>query len=821
MTKKKKKHKNKNKAVKPDEIFAQGPIRVARFGSNVLFQTDLTAEAHAEMLAGLADRYPKIVQEIDGLVDSIAKLVSELAPDQLLHRAWWSFASRALTSGSEGNFDAIDLRMIDYIQSVIVSVKPAQPQRDAVTDQEWATLKAWVEKLFREVNLTYQLCRAAKAKVEDPDFDEEAEEFFFRAQLYWSNVRGARHQVHQIVHLRDLLLPHSAVFEELFGLTAEQFVDELAKLWHSLTFGVPEAYQELDSFRKESLSALESELELEAEHSRDPADLPTLMQKVIADRGWQERQKRVMGRCLGLDLCDVRAVTALSQSLVDELTWSPGEETDFLAAGEFKGWPLRIWPTFRRPFIRLGDRAYCFDLHGLFDNIYRVMQRIIVRLKPSYRDTWNRIQQSQSEELPFKYLTQMLPGATVYRSVYYRWHPQVGATERSWCEADGLLILDDHLFIIEVRAGAFTYTSPANDFPAFVSSLKNLVLKPATQGKRFLDYLGSEETVSIFDRDHNKIFDLRKADYRQITSCPVTLDPFTEMAAQVQHLRKIGVDVGDHPVWVLSLDDLRTYADIFEDSLWFLHYVEQRMRAFKSDLVQADDEFDHLGLYFKHNNYSLRAEQMRGTSDARITFGGYRSEIDKFFAERLRDPSAPCPLRQDTPPRISEIVSFLSGGAKRGRAELASYLLDLDGVTRQQVSDHIDLELAGQPVSRRPKPFSTHGGVDLTVFCYTPSWAPRVPAAALDHARAVMLVNAEERRLLLELSYSDEGVLSDVAWQWVERARIPLQDLARLQRHAGELRDLRLAKARADRGKIGRNERCPCGSGRKYKFCCI
>ena len=91
--------------------------------------------------------------------------------------------------------------------------------------------------------------------------------------------------------------------------------------------------------------------------------------------------------------------------------------------------------------------------------------------------------------------------------------------------------------------------------------------------------------------------ELRKSDFRCITICPVTLDGLTELAAQIQHLRKVGIDVGDALVWTISLDDLRVYADIFENPLIFLHYVEQRMQAFGSEVIQCDDELDHLGLY--------------------------------------------------------------------------------------------------------------------------------------------------------------------------------------------------------------------------------
>ena len=105
------------------------------------------------------------------------------------------------------------------------------------------------------------------------------------------------------------------------------------------------------------------------------------------------------------------------------------------------------------PFIRLGDRYYCFDLNNLFDNLYRVMQRIIMHLKPDYQETWNTIQKRQSENLPLKYLEHLLPGAKVLKEVYYRGKSDKGVTD--WCETDGLVIYDDHLFIVEARRWCF------------------------------------------------------------------------------------------------------------------------------------------------------------------------------------------------------------------------------------------------------------------------------------------------------------------------------------------------------------------------------
>src|SRR5208337_3295957 len=111
----------------------------------------------------------------------------------------------------------------------------------------------------------------------------------------------------------------------------------------------------------------------------------------------------------------------------------------------------------------------------------------------------------------------------------------------------------------------------------------------------------------------------------------VTLDAFTELAARANQLRTVGVDVGHQSVWSLSIDDLRIYSDLFRNPLRFLHFVEQRMLAARSELVDLNDELDHLGLYIENNNYSQYARELRGSTNAKLVFDGYRKPIDEYY----------------------------------------------------------------------------------------------------------------------------------------------------------------------------------------------
>jgi len=807
-------------SAKPDETFSFGPITVSRFGKNIMWESHWPEGTFDETQKRLVEHYPEVVKEINSLVAEIASLVSSLPPGELLKRAWWEMANVHVKLESESDISpeqGVTLRMLDYGQSVIAAVVPAREQRKELTEEDWTTLRSKIDELFKKLNLEYQLCRSAKQRAEDPHHDTNFEEFNFRAQLYWCNVRGTRYQIHEPEYLRDMFIPHSGIFEELFGISSEQFVREIVKIWHALSFGLQELVEQLHTFRNDVVEAVERKVASYSDAAN--LDLPAVARAVIEEHGWEERESRIRGRSEGMDLYDLKKITTLPQRLLDELSWAPGEEKSFFAEGEFRGWPLRVWPIFRRPFITLDGRYYFFDLYSLFDHIYRGIQRIIVRLKPSYADQWNSIQKKVSENLPFKYFERLLPDSNAFRSIYYRGQIYGGAID--WCETDGLIAFDDHLFIIEVKGGAFTHTPPAFDFPAYVKSLEYLVLKPATQGKRFLEYLRSAEVVPIFDEKRRKTGEIRLADFRYVTICAVTIDPLTEMAAQVQHLRKIGVDVGSEPVWSISIDDLRVYADVFENPLVFLHYVEQRAQAFRSSVVQTDDEFDHLGLYLKYNHYSAYAEELQRSSEARISFVGYRSSIDKFFADCMYDPATPCPLKQAIPPRILAIIQWLSVCKIAGRAEVAAFLLDLDEESRAGIAMAIDGELTKQITAKRPQPISTHAGVNLTLVCWKETCVRRNADFALECAQVVHLISDRERRLLLELMYTSTDVLKEVTWHWVDRRNIPLIELPRLLVKAEQLRKVRIANARSERGKIKRNDKCPCGSGKKYKACCL
>ncbi len=801
----------------PDDYFRHGTFEMARFGKLIYAKNNMPKEHFENMHVELAKRFPEVCQEIDSKVGRIVDIVKFLPTTEVLKRAYWEMALLHANKESEfefGHEEGISLRMLDYIQSIIVSVKPGEVVEEGVSEKRWQELKTCVMDLFTQLNLEFQICLTAFNR-QKPDFNMDVAEYYFKAQMYWCNVRGKRYSYYNMKYYVDVLKVHENIINELYGIGIEEIIKALDNIQKALIYGIGDLVVDMRRINEivtNKLKVMQDQGKIE-----DVKTLYTACEAILKDEGMAELPNSIAGR-LGLDLFDLKKLTALPVSLLDDLSWEPGQDTEFFSEGEYRGWPLRIWPIWKRPFLKVDGNYYCFEMYSLFDNFYRIMERLIIKKRKEYREIWNKYQKELSEQLPLDLMSKILPNARIYKSVYYRTKTTPDGSSE-WFEVDSIIIYEDHLFIFEIKAGAFTYTSPATDFMAYIESLKNLVFNPAKQGNRFKKYINSSDTVSLYDSKHQEICAISAKDFAHVTICAVTLDPFTELASQVQHLKKIGVDVGEEPVLAISIDDLRVYADVFENQLVFLHYIEERMRAFRSNMIEVDDELDHLGLYIKHNIYTQYVKNL--DPNGRIRWNGYRVEIDRFYTEKLRDPECKCLIKQKMPSRFLEIIERLAQSNKPNRRKISSTLLDLDGQNRNDISSGIDDNLIRQSKLFRARPLSIHGLNRITMFCWQLGIVERNYGMALRHTRAVMAINNEKERFLVELIYDSKGILKDVLYEAVKFEDIPESICSEIMHEAENIRKRRIAEARSQRGKIGPNADCPCGSGKKYKKCCM
>ncbi len=766
----------------------------------------------------MAQAVPLSAIAIESHIAKIKELVRCFHPLRLMHCAFFDLAGKLANKPSEidhGREEGNAVRTVEYIQSILCSVSSTSYPADEDFDMaKWRQLRDEIATLYDKLR-TFLFQNSSARKLADSNYDENFEDLYIQAQAMWLDVRGERHQFHDVPHLRDFLIPHDDVFRELFGIPVEEFLGGLKNLEFSLTQGLGKTIEEMKEFQQKATDAFDKKMQT----AESQETVRTVMQKVIAENEWRGWLDSIMSRFSGFDLFDVQKATAWPVSLLNELSWKLGEETEFFMPGQFSGWPFRMLPVHRRPFLQFEGRYYCFNLWSIMDNAYRIMQRTLIRLKPSYKEVWNRRQQAASEYVPFRLLQKVLPSAIVYRPVFYLAKNHVTGRDE-WCEADGLVIFDDHLIVAEVKAGAFTAAPPTIDFDSYIKSVARLILAPASQASRFLKRFEEVQEISVYDKQHTLLTRLQRSQFRHVTACCVTLDRLSELGARTQHLKPLGVDVINVPIWALSVDDLRVYSDIFDSEVTFGHFLEQRQLASKVSFLTLFDELDHLGMYLEHNMYVRHAEEL--SRNITMHWIGYRKDIDLYFSKLSFFPGEAVKPSQSIPARLSEVLGMLDAQKKADRCKTAAHLLNLDEAARNDIANGIDYALRRQREINRSAPFSLagRGEAKLTVFCRQPGIdCPNISQMS-DYALSLVLRGAEAERLLLILAFNDANRLQNVSFQFLCPGHITDDRRAELERLATIYAGTRLETRIKNQGKIGRNEPCPCGSGRKFKHCC-
>lgn len=378
-------------------------------------------------------------------------------------------------------------------------------------------------------------------------------------------------------------------------------------------------------------------------------------------------------------------------------------------------------------------------------------------------------------------------------------------------------MLDDRLLVVEVKAGAFTPTSPATDFPALKANAKDLFEKPARQANRLLQELEEEDRVELCDANHKPVVTLTAGVSSSRSAMCVTLDPYTHLAAQAEYLGPIGADLRGTPAWVLSLDDLRVYTEILPIHGQFLHYMKQRLQAIGEGFLRTEDELVHLGLYLNHLRYVEHARQY-GDAD-HIQWLGYTDSVDSYYGCLVDDPSCARLPGQKYPELIRAILEILFKKESPGRVHAACYLLDCVPAYLQELERGIRDVLVAQLQRQKRRFLSTTNEGALSISCSQDGVMPRDAKLARDHALASILINQEKPRLLLELDFGGDGALRDVHFEYLTTEHISEDSRGRLLAMSNDVVAAR-HKLQHGLGGVGRNAPCGCGSGRKYKKCC-
>ena len=750
-------------------------------------------EVHASLLESIAKGFPKWRQQFQHFVDAAIEMILNCDPKVLLCMCAYRLVGYKLSVHSDS--EECKWRAIEFIQNIWVTHKshPADWDKNEMMDQCF--------KVVIEVEALYMgLCKGlifAMHLVPDR-ISDNADRNFLAQSLFMYIVRGKRDISFQGRYFSLLLLNQDRNFKKNFGVSALDVVEGIEKLCKSLYFSKSKGYLSNVRTLKKGLSGKRRS-------------------KKMLERVLVEAYDRANQDALDDTTYDVEAITGWPKSFVSEFSL-PLSSTDVSIEHEYQFWPIDDLHIKDRPFIEIDGRHFCFDYYTFADNFYHALfKACIAKEQKEHGHAWSDAQTTAIESGVANIFSKLFPGAKVYNNIKYR--SARGKTETG--ELDVVVICSGMLIVIETKGMEYIHESPIIHPERVIEFYRRSVNKAGVQTRRFLDYVDSTHgNVELRDMDGNTVLSASKESFGRICRICILSDSTNEVLSCTNKLEVIKADAKG--LICLSLDDLLVYERYFESlPMEFLAYLSRRLDASFVEKIIESDELDHLGLYISNTDYVEEVQKYDDRVDF-MSIDDNRRAIDDFFLS-LRYPEVVAP-RPYVPNFLRKLLNQIWRSSTKDKLKLATFIMDLSKTEKDWLANAISAELKNQQLSgvsnlHGMPATQSKGGVGISLLVNT-QWAQPMPHNIwFTRIQGLMTKFHESKRIVYVLNYDPNGDLLDCSLECITEDNFD----PRLSYEANEFIrevDRRVVAKAVRKGKVSRNDPCPCGSGRKFKQCC-
>lgn len=762
-----------------------------------------------------------LLKDMEATAARIRELIVAMPPLDLLGYIYAQYMMKAMAdqsvtqvrheAGDPNSLIDENQFLLEYVHAVLASdVPPA----DVTFDEALCAELFELARKLREQAMFFAMVSSAGTK--DGVFGPDTADIEFRAKSTWVLLRGNRYQVLEGEFYHYVLAPHEDVLKEVYGVNAADIAEGIQAIADATRSGHANA---ITVMMKQFAAA-------HAFATEQGKPLEHVMEAWVAANVEQTKAaRRAIDDMFRGGIANVSLHTKLPPTLLADLAYQRGEETEFFAAGDFAGTPYRTLPARKKPLIQLGSDYYAVDPCFTRDAGYRALLYNLLQRKSDYKKSFESRQKTMSEAAFADILAAQLPGATIFQEVYYK-----DPASNKWSENDTLILIDDVLFLVEAKAGAAaTIASPALDFSRHAQSVQDLVLKAYKQCERFFNYLNSSDEVPFYQLVGGKYEEcgrVRRSDYRVMVPIGLTVESFSPFSAYCKELPQIEPLLGKHAFVSLSIDDLFVLKRFLPTPGEFSHYMEVRQAVAGKRRAHLFDEFDHLGAYLKMNRFDQNiADQLKGSKPKMLIWDGMSDIVDKSFEGEDWE-STPLPT-QDFPEEVLRLLEALDATRARGWLSAESHIRDLGEENRNNLAKTLsDLR---QTLNQRPaRCFLVSEGSEpifiwLQLHNHQIDWT-KANTKASSAALAVQASNI----IGIVAEVSTDGTYHRVQSFEVHIPTERTEESAHIYEDAERMAQSALTVNHNQRKKVitaskikepGRNDRCPCGSGAKFKKC--
>lgn len=493
---------------------------------------------------------------------------------------------------------------------------------------------------------------------------------------------------------------------------------------------------------------------------------------------------------------DLDIITNVIESFV-----SPIEMSDFSSLDDFN-------PKNAYPIIKTSDSEYLlFQHYSLVEALYETPFFWFCDDK-SYRSTAMKNRGDFTESFSAKRLTRVFGKKNVFLNVEI-----VNSKRIKVGEIDVLIVYANRAIILQAKSKKLTIAARKGDDLSLRDDFKKAVQKAYNQAYSCANLLTDLNYKLIDDCGNNLEVERNLC---EIYPLCVVSDHYPALSFQArQFLNSSETEVIKAP-FVMDVFFLDVVTEVLDTPLHFLSYINRRTDY--NDKISPTNELTILSYHLKHNLWVDDEHTIIHIDD------DICADLDLAMLVRRDDvPGARTPegiLTKFIGTSVGRLIAQIGEQEDPGTIDLGFMLLLLSEDSVSQLNAGIDhiAKLALNDHKCHDLTIGLEMGSNgLTVHCNSDPLEVAEPKLKLHAERRKYSQKAEEWfGICIDPETKELKFGLKLLYEWEQSDKLD-RVLADAPKPQGKINIGTVVKGR----KIRRNEMCPCGSGVKYKFCCL
>ena len=490
---------------------------------------------------------------------------------------------------------------------------------------------------------------------------------------------------------------------------------------------------------------------------------------------------------------------SLPQKILDQLSMEIGDNIAY-KEGSIEYFPTNETLIYDKPLIKINDEYYCYNPALIIYQLHIIFENIIMSIIPPNKHQKNYYKKKGEylEDKSLELFQEILPNCEIYRNLKYNKDDEV----------DGIVIFDNNIFIIEAKSNKFTLGAKKGNINKIKRNTKDIVEKAYQQALRAKQYILSDKEVDFRDKNKKIALKIKREKINNIYLVNTTLEPLNHITTNLSTLKEFGFIQGDEWIWSVYLNDLKIISEILDLASEFLLYIERRIKYNDYPMIKMAEEIDIFGYFLSEGLYF---------DDIEFPENGFMLNVDSSFSKDIDlyylwkegnlDKKVEKPnFFKGCENNIKFLVKKIEELNKESFSILTKFLLSLDCYTQNLIKEQIEVILKSQRTDFHTYIDKANIGVVFVskrIYNY-------------DRLKEQCELYAYERKI-------NNWFVIVIGNDFIDFEQFYYDNKPNeiIEKKLEGLKEYRLKQTLKVQRKIGRNEPCPCGSGKKYKKCCL